>query len=138
MAADLWVRCASLLAAAAALRLPQVGDHVRKWQNGKMCTWDTSFMHETRNDTDSERIVLIMRHWHPEVTPLERLAIGFLFDCLDAPTLAGIRDAQTKVQAHLGGAAHSGGRGAKGKGKGKKKGKGAAASGKGFGARPPS
>lgn len=41
--------------------LPQVGEHTRNWEAGKMLTMDTSFMHETANNTDEERIVLIMR-----------------------------------------------------------------------------
>jgi hypothetical protein len=88
-------------------------------------------MHETWNGADAERVVLIMRHWHPEVTPLERVAVTFLFDCLDAPTLEGIRQAQARAQAQLGSTTH-GGRAAKGKGKGRK---GAAGGSKGFGAK---
>lgn len=46
----------------------QCGDgpgSVRTWARGRAVTMDTSFMHETLNGTDSDRYVLIMRHWHP-------------------------------------------------------------------------
>ncbi|EFN52042.1 hypothetical protein CHLNCDRAFT_58968 [Chlorella variabilis] len=101
----------------------KVGDHVRQWEQGRAVVWDTSFVHETFNGADRDRIVLIMRHWHPEVKPLERRAVGFLFDCLDAPSLEGIRAAQARAQARLGSVAHAGGKAAKAtKGKGKKRG----------------
>ena len=114
----------------------KVGDHVRQWEQGRAVVWDTSFVHETFNGADRDRIVLIMRHWHPEVKPLERRAVGFLFDCLDAPSLEGIRAAQARAQARLGSVAHAGGKAAKAtKGKGKKRGA-TGGGGKGFGAAP--
>lgn len=103
-----------------------------------------SFYHQTFNNTSSERIVLIMRHWHPEVTPVERIAIQFLFDCLDARTAPGIADAQRRAADALAGSAA--GRAAalvSGAGKGRKKAKGAAGGGAkksgggGFGAAAP-
>ena len=45
------------------LKVPNaVVEHHPAW----IVTMETSFMHETRNDTDAERVVLIMRHFHPE------------------------------------------------------------------------
>lgn len=48
---------------------PQVGEQTRHWEEGKVLVCHTSFMHETANNTDAERVVLIMRHFHPEVRP---------------------------------------------------------------------
>lgn len=98
-----------------------------------MIICDTSFMHETHNGTDRERVVLIMRHFHPEVTPLERRAVQFLYDCLDSPSIDGVKAAQAKAAAALAG----GGTGGKAAGRSRRrKGKAAAPSkggGKGFG-----
>ncbi|GBF90136.1 hypothetical protein Rsub_03269 [Raphidocelis subcapitata] len=55
----------------------------RPWARGRVVIMDTSFMHETHNGTDSDRYVLIMRHWHPGTTPVERVALQFLCDCVD-------------------------------------------------------
>lgn len=82
----------------------KVGDHMRKWENGKVIICDTSFFHETQNNTDKDRVVLIMRHFHPEVTPLERKALQFLFDCLDDPSPKGVKAAQKKADALKAGA----------------------------------
>lgn len=76
----------------------KVGDHTRQWQQGRVLTMETSFMHETANNTDRDRVVLIMRHYHPQVTPLERRALQFVFDCLDNPTPEGIKAAQRKAR----------------------------------------
>lgn len=50
-------------------RAPQVGEQTRHWEEGRVLVCHTSFMHETANNTDRERVVLIMRHFHPEVRP---------------------------------------------------------------------
>lgn len=72
----------------------KVGEHTRQWRNGKVLCMDTSFMHETSNESDRDRYVLIMRHWHPELSPLERLATLFLFAALDDSSPRGIKAAQ--------------------------------------------
>lgn len=77
------------------------GDHKRSWQNGKVFVCDTSFMHETYNDTDNDRFVLIMRHWHPEMSVVEQVAAQFLFDCLDDSTPAGFRAAQKSANKKI-------------------------------------
>lgn len=107
--------------------LPQVGEHTRPWENGRVLVCDTSFFHETHNGTARDRVVLIMRHWHPEVNAVERAATQFIFDCVDSPTAEGIAAAQRKAAARVA-------RGAPGarKSGGKKKGK-AARGGGGFG-----
>ena len=72
-----------------ALRAPgagcwiRVGSETREWETGKMLVMDTSFIHETWNETEEERFVLLMRHYHPETTPEERVALQFIFDYVD-------------------------------------------------------
>lgn len=72
----------------------KVGEHTREWMNGKIIICDTSFMHETENMSENDRYVLIMRHWHPEVTPIEKIANEFLFAALDDGTEGGLVAAQ--------------------------------------------
>ena len=112
----------------------KVGEHKKYWQEGKVMTMDTSFMHETQNESAvKDRYVLIFRHWHPELTLLERIATLFLFQALDDSTDAGIKAAQkgaAKAMKGLIGGGTSGSGGSGGKGKGKAKG---VMSGGGFG-----
>ena len=81
----------------------KVGDHTKEWRNGKIIICDTSFMHETENSSEKDRYVLIMRHWHPEVTVIERIANEFLFAALDSGSSDGIaaaqKDATRKIKA---------------------------------------
>ena len=64
------------------------------WEEGKCIVMDTSFIHETFNEGDTDRYVLIARVWHPEVTAEERLACSFLFNCIDlASSFEGDEDA---------------------------------------------
>ena len=58
----------------------QVGDERRSWEVGKLTTLDTSFEHSTGNPTDSDRHVLIIDFWHPELTEAERKALSFVYD----------------------------------------------------------
>ena len=52
----------------------QVGDTKYHWKNGKAVIFDTSIMHSTENSSDRERYVLLIRFWHPELTPAEQKA----------------------------------------------------------------
>ncbi|CAM9147902.1 unnamed protein product [Discosporangium mesarthrocarpum] len=65
----------------------QVGETKKEWCNGKVMVFDASFMHKTRNESNRPRIVLLIRFWHPEVTPVERNALEFVFAALDDPSL---------------------------------------------------
>ena len=58
----------------------QVGDERRSWEAGKLTTLDTSFEHSTGNPTDSDRHVLIIDFWHPELSEAERKALAFVYD----------------------------------------------------------
>lgn len=43
----------------------RVGEEKRSWETGKILVLDTSFEHETRNNSRRDRIVLIIDYWHP-------------------------------------------------------------------------
>lgn len=45
------------------------------WQEGKLVVFDDSFIHEAKNSSQQDRVVLIFSMWHPELTEQERLAI---------------------------------------------------------------
>ena len=64
-----------------------IGDETRQWLNGKIMMFDTSIMHDAVNETDETRYILMLRVWHPDLTPVERDALQFLFDCLRVPEL---------------------------------------------------
>eukprot|EP00889_Picochlorum_renovo_P004012 jgi/Picre1/31042/NNA_006399.t1 len=106
----------------------KVGEHTREWMNGKIIICDTSFMHETENESENDRYVLIMRHWHPEVTAIEKIANEFLFAALDNGTDTGLVAAQKHATCEIKGlrsasssAASNGGGGGFGGGSLKKK-----------------
>jgi len=66
----------------------EVGGERAYWEDGKCLIFDTSLLHNTRNDGDIDRYVLMLRFWHPEMTKHERQAMQFIFDCLsDEDTL---------------------------------------------------
>lgn len=54
----------------------RVGEEMHEWREGDFLVFDDSFDHEVWNDSDQERIVLIMDFWHPELTPAETWAIN--------------------------------------------------------------
>lgn len=58
----------------------KVGDQQRTWEEGKLTTLDTSFEHSTGNPGESERHVLIIDFWHPELTEAERAGLEFVYD----------------------------------------------------------
>eukprot|EP00980_Cylindrotheca_fusiformis_P000656 scaffold160_cov136-Cylindrotheca_fusiformis.AAC.3 len=64
-----------------------VGDETREWINGNVLLFDTSLMHDTANDSDQMRYILMLRLWHPDLTDAERQALQFTFDCLEIPGL---------------------------------------------------
>lgn len=81
--------CNFLLTGHLGLKIPKtgcslnVGDSTCKWKDGEMLLFDSSFMHEAFNTSDEDRYVLLIRVWHPELTPVEVQALNFLFDCID-------------------------------------------------------
>lgn len=57
-----------------------VGSEKRGWAEGKLTTIDTSFTHKTENESDSDRYVLIIDYWHPELTSIERDCLEYIYD----------------------------------------------------------
>lgn len=53
----------------------RIGDHMQGWAVGECLVFDDSFDHEVWNDAPSERLVLIVDFWHPDLTPAETWAI---------------------------------------------------------------
>ena len=58
----------------------KVGAQKRMWENNKSIIFDTSFTHETKNETNEDRFVLIIDFWHPELTKDERDALAWIYD----------------------------------------------------------
>lgn len=55
-----------------------VGETSRTWQEGRCIVFDDSFPHEVWNESDRDRIVLIVDLWHPDLSDDEvRLLEGF-------------------------------------------------------------
>lgn len=59
-----------------------VGDASCKWRDGEVLVFDSSFMHEASNKSSEDRYVLLVRAWHPDMTPVEITAATFLLDCI--------------------------------------------------------
>ncbi len=56
----------------------RVGESSATWQTGKCLVFDDSFPHEVWNESDRERIVLVVDLWHPDLSDDEvRLLDGF-------------------------------------------------------------
>jgi aspartyl/asparaginyl beta-hydroxylase (cupin superfamily) len=53
----------------------RIGEETYRWEEGKCLIFDDSFDHEVWNEASSERVVLIVDFWHPDVTPAETWAI---------------------------------------------------------------
>jgi len=49
-----------------------VGGERRRWEEGKCLVFSTSYLHSTWNDSDGDRVVLLVDFWHPDVTEVER------------------------------------------------------------------
>ena len=78
----------------------KVGEVTKHWENGVGMCADTSFIHSTRNDSETQdRYVLIVRHWHPELTMDEREGVRFLFEAFDDLTPAGLAAAANRAKA---------------------------------------
>jgi aspartyl/asparaginyl beta-hydroxylase (cupin superfamily) len=67
-----------------------VGDTTNEWINGKCMVFDTSLLHDAVNESDEMRYILMMRIWHPDLTPVEREALQFTYDCLEVPGLVSL------------------------------------------------
>lgn len=66
----------------------EVGGERRYWEEGKPLVFDTSFFHRTKNEsTSTERYILLIRFWHPELSAVERDALAFIFAVIDNPKI---------------------------------------------------
>ncbi|KAL3938422.1 MAG: hypothetical protein SGBAC_006663 [Bacillariaceae sp.] len=50
----------------------RVSEQWHSWQEGKILLFDDSFEHEVRNDSQEERVVLLIRLWHPDLKENQR------------------------------------------------------------------
>lgn len=57
-----------------------MGGDRNEWKENKCIIFDTSFTHETYNNSDEDRYVLIIDFWHPELSIEERQALEFIYD----------------------------------------------------------
>jgi aspartyl/asparaginyl beta-hydroxylase (cupin superfamily) len=53
----------------------RLGSEMCRWQEGGCLVFDDSFEHEVWNDSATQRAVLIIDFWHPDLTEAERWAI---------------------------------------------------------------
>lgn len=53
----------------------RVGRTAESWKQGEVLVFSEAFEHETWNDSEQTRIVLILDLWHPELTEAERRAM---------------------------------------------------------------
>lgn len=64
----------------------EVAGERRYWENGSAMVFNTSYFHQTMNESDDQdRLVLLIRFWHPQLTTVEREALSFLFDVIENP-----------------------------------------------------
>jgi len=52
----------------------------RTWYEGKLTTVDTSFEHSVGNPTKSDRHVLIIDFWHPDLSKAEIAGLEVVYD----------------------------------------------------------
>ena len=58
----------------------RIGEEVHGWREGELLAFDDSFEHEAWNRSDTERVVLIFEAHHPNLAPVERKAIEYVFE----------------------------------------------------------
>lgn len=54
----------------------RIGEESYEWREGQCLVFDDSFEHEVWNNSGSQRVVLIIDFWHPDLTSAERWAIN--------------------------------------------------------------
>lgn len=65
----------------------RVGAETRGWEEGKVLAFDDSFEHEVWNRSATDRIVMIVDFWHPELTEVEVRALSAGFRKAEVRTL---------------------------------------------------
>ncbi|MEM9619993.1 MAG: aspartyl/asparaginyl beta-hydroxylase domain-containing protein [Pseudomonadota bacterium] len=61
----------------------RVGNQMRQWKPGEMLIFDDSIEHEARNQSASDRIILLFDIWRPELGEDERGFISAIFDGIE-------------------------------------------------------
>lgn len=95
----------------------EVAGERRYWADGKGLVFNTSYFHQTMNESDDkDRVVLLIRFWHPQLKTLERKALSFLFEVIDRPDshpamLKASQELRAKTRGGDGIRKRSGGRG---------------------------
>jgi len=46
----------------------RVGSKTKKWKEGKLLIFDDSYEHEVWNNTEYDRVVLLINFWHPALS----------------------------------------------------------------------
>ena len=54
----------------------RVGAETREWRRGEGWVFDDTIEHEAANESDATRIILIFDIWHPDLSAIEREAVG--------------------------------------------------------------
>mmetsp|Transcript_81058 Transcript_81058/g.153834 ORF Transcript_81058/g.153834 Transcript_81058/m.153834 type:complete len:359 (-) Transcript_81058:62-1138(-) len=75
-----------------------VGNETNEWKNGQVMMFDTSILHAAENRAKTERHILMLRVYHPELTRLERSALQLVFDCLDEQELLDDQEALAEYE----------------------------------------
>lgn len=70
-----WLRCHLGVLVPNGCRM-RVGDETRPMQEGKCLLFDDAFEHEVWNDSDRDRLMLIVDFWHPDLDDPECRAMG--------------------------------------------------------------
>ncbi|MEM9384069.1 MAG: aspartyl/asparaginyl beta-hydroxylase domain-containing protein [Pseudomonadota bacterium] len=58
----------------------RVADVIYPWERGKALAFDDSFIHDSWNNADSERVTLLFEAWHPDLTEQEQRAVQACFE----------------------------------------------------------
>lgn len=54
------------------------------WQEGKCVMFDDTYEHEAWNDSDTERVIVLMDTWNPHLTAIEKEALSALIPAIGA------------------------------------------------------
>mmetsp|Transcript_20142 Transcript_20142/g.56790 ORF Transcript_20142/g.56790 Transcript_20142/m.56790 type:complete len:245 (-) Transcript_20142:3-737(-) len=57
----------------------KVAGETRRWEEGKALIFDDAYEHEVWNDGDSDRVILLIDTWHPDLTHEEVRALQSMF-----------------------------------------------------------
>lgn len=66
----------------------RVGGETREWREGEAFAFDDTIDHEAWNDSDQDRVVLILDTWNPHLSEDEQALITTMFETADRARLA--------------------------------------------------